>query len=137
TADRPIAAQVSRQEVVMEHPVMGPRERRGFNRTELLIVVGLISVLVSLLMPVVSKVRAAANSTTCLSNLHHMSVAWSAYVADNAGQLPPYVWHVPLPSRTAWYGYWPGILDQNGVRGDAILCPVARETLDSQRSNGF
>src|SRR4051812_12225867 len=143
-SDRTCAG-TSRQERVMQHPVTQSHRRRaerlaarrGFNLTELLIVIGLISVLVSLLMPVVSKVRAAASSTTCLSNLHHMSVAWSAYIADNAGQLPPYVWHVPLPSRTAWYGYWAGILDQNGVRGEAILCPSAREPWDSPRSNGF
>src|SRR5215208_4923734 len=93
-----------------------PRRRGtpGFTLTELLTVVGLVTLLVSLLMPVMSKVRAAANNTTCLSNLRQMGTAWTMYVAEQHGHLPHYGWSAPnVRPRNAWYGYWPGILDAN------------------------
>src|SRR5688500_5299182 len=112
--------------------------RRGFTLTELLTVVGLITLLVSLLMPVMSKVRAAANNTTCLSNLRQMGVAWTMYVAEQHGRLPDYSWGPPtVTPRSAWYGYWTGILDTNGVRGQAILCPAANEETPTDQNRGY
>jgi prepilin-type N-terminal cleavage/methylation domain-containing protein/prepilin-type processing-associated H-X9-DG protein len=109
--------------------------RRGFTLTELLTVVGLITLLVSLLLPVVSKVRAAASNTNCLSNLRQMGVAWTMYCVDNQGRLPHYMWLTPS-SNASWYGYWPGILAKNGVSDELLLCPVAREETANQ-STGF
>jgi prepilin-type N-terminal cleavage/methylation domain-containing protein/prepilin-type processing-associated H-X9-DG protein len=110
--------------------------RRGFTLTELLTVVGLITVLVSLLLPVVSKVRAAASNTSCLSNLRQMGVAWTVYAMDNQGRLPHYMW-TKVPEKTAWNGYWPGLLAANGVAGDTLLCPSAREEVPTSQSAGF
>jgi prepilin-type N-terminal cleavage/methylation domain-containing protein/prepilin-type processing-associated H-X9-DG protein len=107
--------------------------RRGFTLTELLTVVGLITVLISLLLPVVSKVRAAASNTSCLSNLRQMGVAWTVYTVDNQGLLPHYVWN-PLPRDAAYRGYWTGLLATNGVADDAILCPAAREEVPASQT---
>ena len=112
--------------------------RRGFTLTELLMVLGLIALLASLLMPVIGKVRAAAQNASCLSNLRRMSVAWSLHVAENHGQFPEYVWHTPTgTAESAWYGYWPGLIDKNGVKADSILCPAAREESTSLDRQGF
>jgi prepilin-type N-terminal cleavage/methylation domain-containing protein len=54
---------------------------RGFTLTELLVVIGLIAMLISLLMPVLSKARSAANSAGCLSNLRQLGSAWQIYTA--------------------------------------------------------
>jgi prepilin-type N-terminal cleavage/methylation domain-containing protein/prepilin-type processing-associated H-X9-DG protein len=109
--------------------------RRGFTLTELLTVVGLITLLVSLLLPVVSKVRAAASNTNCLSNLRQMGVAWTMYGAENQGRLPHYMWSASFGNHS-WYGYWPGILAKNGVSDELLLCPAAREET-ANRSTGF
>ena len=109
--------------------------RRGFTLVELLTVVGLVTLLVSLLMPVASKVRAAANNTSCLSNLRQINAAWIVYVADHDGRLPHYMWNA-LPGETAWRGYWPGIVTKNGVTDPLLLCSAAREEAGADRA-GF
>jgi prepilin-type N-terminal cleavage/methylation domain-containing protein/prepilin-type processing-associated H-X9-DG protein len=107
---------------------------RGFTLVELLTVVGLIAVLVSLFMPVLSKVRAAAETTSCTSNLRQIGAAWTAYLAENHGRLPDYVWRTPATPDVSYLGYWTGIVDRNGVRGESLLCPAART--ESQRTRG-
>lgn len=108
---------------------------RGFTLVELLTVVGLIAVLVSLFMPVLSKVRAAADATSCTAHLRQLGAAWTAYVAENHGRLPDYLWNSPGTPNLSYYGYWPGIADQNGVRGETLLCPAART--ESVRPRGM
>src|SRR5687767_11923981 len=60
----------------------------GFTLTELLVVIGLITVLISMLLPTLGRVRAAANATTCMSNIRQMGNAWTMYLAENRGRLP-------------------------------------------------
>jgi prepilin-type processing-associated H-X9-DG protein len=112
------------------------KRSQGFSLTELLTLVGLVTVLLSLLIPVISKVRAAASNTTCLSNVRQMGAAWTAYTMENHGRLPDYVWYTPDTPDFAWNGYWLGILDKNSVRGESLLCPAAREEA-SDRNGGF
>ena len=112
--------------------------RSGFTLTELLTVIGLVSLLISLLLPVVGKVKAAANNTSCLSNLRQMGVAWTMYAVDNHGRLPDYMWLTKAAGKdNAWYGYWPGILAKNGVTAPVLLCPAARDEAPDDRSAGF
>src|SRR4051812_2156364 len=85
--------------------------RRGFSLTELLTLVGLVTLLLSLLVPVLSKVRAAASNTNCLSNIRQMGAAWTTYTMEHHGRLPEYVWHTPGTPEMAWNGYWLGALD--------------------------
>lgn len=111
--------------------------RRGFTLTELLVVLGLIALLVSLLMPVVGRARAAANAAACLSNLRQMGTAWAMYTAENRGRLLDYVWYTPLTPDVAWNGYWPGVLDEYEVRGETILCPSANAAIPFNQNRGF
>jgi len=110
--------------------------RRAFTLTELLTLVGLATLVLSLLVPVLSKVRAAASNTTCLSNVRQIGAAWSLYTMENHGRLPEYVWHMPSTPEVAWNGYWLGIADKNNVRGESLLCPAAREE-GPARTGGF
>jgi prepilin-type processing-associated H-X9-DG protein len=106
--------------------------------TELLVVIGLVTLLVSLLMPALGQARSAAHSTGCLSNLRQMGTAWSMYLAENRGHLPEYIWHMPLQTDTSWRGYWLGILDTYNVRDEALLCPAASEPIPFKQMNkGF
>ena len=111
------------------------RSRSGFTLVELLTVIGLIALLVSLFMPVLGKVRAAANSAGCASNLRQVGVAWTMYVAENHGRFPDFASLSSATPDVAWRSYWPGIAERAGVKDDALLCPAAREPSD--RPHGY
>src|SRR3954463_16783379 len=105
------------------------RRSRGFTLTELLVVIGLIAVLISLLFPVLGKVRSAAQSATCLSNLRQMGTAWAMYTSENKGRLLGSMSASPLTPDVPWRGYWTGVLDTYKVRGGTLLCPAANEPI--------
>src|SRR2546426_2005665 len=110
---------------------------RGFSLVELLTVLGLITLLLSLLLPVIGKARAAANSTACLSNLRQMGAAWVMYTAESRGHLMYYAWYSPSPQELAWERYWPGVLDASHVRGPTLLCPSASEPSQNASTQGY
>jgi prepilin-type N-terminal cleavage/methylation domain-containing protein len=117
--------------------VQVPPRRHGFTMTELLVVIGLIAILASMLLPVIRKTRAAAHTTVCLSNLRQMGVAWQMYVAENHGRVMEYVFNSPSTPDISYKGYWPGILENAGVRGSALLCPAASEPTPSSARRGY
>jgi prepilin-type N-terminal cleavage/methylation domain-containing protein/prepilin-type processing-associated H-X9-DG protein len=109
----------------------------GFTLVELMTVLGLVALLLSLLLPVVGKVRAAADATACLSNLRQMGAAWVLYTAQSRGHLMHYAWYTPDPQTPAWDLYWPGVVEAGNVRGSALLCPAASQPSENEQSAGY
>ena len=64
--------------------------RRAFTLVELLVVIGIIAVLVSILLPVLSRAREAVRTTQCLSNLRELGLALQLYENDHKGCLVPF-----------------------------------------------
>jgi len=62
---------------------------RAFTLVELLVVIGIISLLISILLPALNKARQQANLIACQSNLRSMGQLIHIYESENNGYGPP------------------------------------------------
>jgi len=65
------------------------RPRQGFTLVELIVVVAIIAVLVSISVPVTSRVVQSGKATACSANLRNLGTALQLYLADHKQIMPP------------------------------------------------
>ena len=93
----------------MKHTSRKPNRFRrplhGFTLVELLVVIGIIALLISILMPALSRAREAANQVACASNMRQWATSLVAYSTDNRGWLPMFgqTYALDGPEPTLWW----------------------------------
>jgi prepilin-type N-terminal cleavage/methylation domain-containing protein len=95
-----------------------PRAQRGFTLVELLVVIGIIALLISLLLPALTKARRAANTVKCMANVRSILQAIHIHAANNKDEI------LGSPWTTGRFLYAPGYGNAN--------CPEITQSFDWQ-----
>ncbi len=98
----------------------GRRHATAFTLIELLVVISIIALLIAILLPALSRARAAAQAVVCLSGMRQTGIAVLTYANENQGWM---MWNEsphqpsgePLPR---WSRQWPIVLMQFGYLPD-------------------
>ena len=83
------------------------RTKKAFTLVELLVVIGIIALLISILLPALSKARKSAQDVKCMANMKQIMMATMMYANDNRQFLPYTGWGDTLASATG--RQWPTI----------------------------
>lgn len=105
--------------------------RRGFTLIELLVVIGIITILMGLIIPSLSRSRQQARNVACKQVLHGLSIAMRVYLDENNRVLPR---SAQMPSVNAGYEPLPVSLASQVQSPKAWLCPADKRGY--QRSDG-
>ncbi len=109
------------------------RKKAAFTLVELLVVIGIIALLISVLLPALSKARMAANGAVCKANLRTIGQALLMYTNENRGILP-LATESATPASLHGNRDWPLILSDlkyikvTDSRGGVYRCPADNRT---------
>src|SRR5215213_8369210 len=96
---------------------------KGFTLVELLVVIGIIALLISILMPALTKAREQANRIKCASNVRQIVQACIMYSNNNKQGV--YLWRYELYDDNLEPLFLQGFLTDTNV----VICPNTQHTV--------
>jgi prepilin-type N-terminal cleavage/methylation domain-containing protein/prepilin-type processing-associated H-X9-DG protein len=104
--------------------------RKGFTLVEILVSIAIVSLLVGILLPSVTRAKEIGRRSACLSNLHQIGLASASYL--NANRFPPF-FDDALTLRGKNFSYsWSDFL----VKGRHIATEVHPESIPNRDGTG-
>jgi prepilin-type processing-associated H-X9-DG protein/prepilin-type N-terminal cleavage/methylation domain-containing protein len=100
------------------------RRKHAFTLVELLVVIGIISILVAMLLPALNKARQQATTVQCASNMKQIGTALFMYANQSQGRLPPA--YMAFASGGGPYQYWQQSLCAQGFLPRDLWPPGGR-----------
>jgi prepilin-type N-terminal cleavage/methylation domain-containing protein len=105
---------------------------KGFTLVELLVVMGIISLLIGMLLPAISRARQQANAVVCQSNLRVLGQMMLIYADAHDGWLAPFdmgydIQHVypdPANPQKMIHDVWPTRVFNNVWNPPVLICPA-------------
>ena len=64
----------------------GNKSKSGFTLIELLVVISIVALLLAILLPSLTKIRALGMRVVCKDNLRQIAIAWHIYLSDHEGK---------------------------------------------------
>lgn len=102
------------------------RSSAGFTLVELLITIGMITLLAALLMPVMRSALESSYQTSCAANQRQLGSAQMMYADDFNGYVTPSLWDGALGLGGAWYEKKKKYCDNDLM---VFQCPAGKEQI--------
>lgn len=120
-----------RSQLIQATPVVKRISRSGFTLVELLVSIGIITILIALTLGGAGRLREHARRVEDLSNLRQLSAACIAYAGENRGYLPPGRLRDAKPGQDnyAWMSYsqcWKLLTNQMSGLASIVSCSSVR-----------
>jgi prepilin-type N-terminal cleavage/methylation domain-containing protein len=96
------------------------RRRRAFSLVELLVVIGIVTILIGLLLPSLGRAKRQARQVACLSNLRQVGTSLMVYAHFNKGWVFPPLRHGGLPRPERWPNF---VFKPAQWNPPVLLCP--------------